>query len=778
MFPTLLKTKVYEFRVFAETETRLTMSSVKAANIEQILVEESNTELLVLQKSEHILLQLENISTKLEQKEKACMIKNIQKDLKSEISKVSALFQDKKSLTVEISEDYMDKLNESLSQMATNLKLETNKISSQLTKDALEILKVSEENTKKIITAVNDNTDSESSDDEDSDSNPSSTEETFAKNKEKHIQTRESIENQLSKHKDNVDKTTQDKFSDKQDYQPILNDKVSPFKQTDRNFDVDCWIIGTSVVKDLIARKIYRSKRVCITTLKEKTIRGAKAFIKTGKVSAANILLQVGSNDVDFDYDIENVAKEMRDLISFCKLSVPGSKILVGEALPRFYRNQVERCNYETKRSQFNTYLKEMEKELDIVIIEHKSGVPIYVRNIKEKLNTILGINYLHETQPRQHGQVQGNKYQNNGTKIIDIQKTRNFIYDPNRDNRRGYRENYKRYNQNVRHEDNEYNSRPRYDIENSPTYNKGGNHMNNRLPPFQENHFFQNPRQQPESYMYMQNRPQQNNDNKGNPLFERRDMNNNSESDTKSLIIQLLTNTISNDDFQNLENEIVKFSVKGEIALIGDFNARVSDHTDFINQESYDSPVLQDILPPNYDDDIFVERNSQYQTVNCHGKSLLNMCISSRLRILNGRFIGDSLEAKTTNPQEFWKLLKEANSYTHKNINTPSNDNFQPKNLMKHFQSQGDWVEPENKTHIEEIENFLSDLNNYKDNNITDKPITITEVKRVIKTLKVGKSCGPDLILNEIKTSCPVIVKSVAILFNLIFLSGFYPET
>ncbi|CAC5422085.1 unnamed protein product [Mytilus coruscus] len=132
-----------------------------------------------------------------------------------------------------------------------------------------------------------------------------------------------------------------------------------------------------------------------------------------------------------------------------------------------------------------------------------------------------------------------------------------------------------------------------------------------------------------------------------------------------------------------------------------------------------------------------------------------------------------------TINPQEFWKLLKEANSYTHTNINTSSNDNFQPKNFMKHFQYEGDWKEPENKTHIEEIENFLSDLNNYKDNDITDKPITITEVKRVIKSLKVGKSCGPDLILNEIiKTSCPVIGKSVTILFNLIFSSGFYPET
>lgn len=165
----------------------------------------------------------------------------------------------------------------------------------------------------------------------------------------------------------------------------------------------------------------------------------------------------------------------MRDLISFCKLSVPGSKILVGEALPCFYRNQVKRCNCETKRSQFNTYLKEMERELYIVIIEHsnltqvdfedgihlsrESGVPIYVRNIKEKLNTILGINYLHETQPIQHGQVQGNKYQRQWNQKHRHTEDQEF-YDSNRDNnRKGYRENYQRYNQNVRHEDNEYNS-------------------------------------------------------------------------------------------------------------------------------------------------------------------------------------------------------------------------------------------------------------------------------------------------------------------------------
>ncbi|CAC5380402.1 unnamed protein product [Mytilus coruscus] len=245
-------------------------------------------------------------------------------------------------------------------------------------------------------------------------------------------------------------------------------------------------------------------------------------------------------------------------------------------------------------------------------------------------------------------------------------------------------------------------------------------------------------------------------------------------------------------DDFQNLENEIVKFSVKGEIALIGDFNAReviniIVDYEqkDFEISESGRKSASENlrIIFDNISKDVCLRKSPIHykkkkkiikpwsdseirnlkSKINCLGKQLkskpfdktlrqnyfitakdLKKCAIRKKTQFRQNFIKKLLDAKTENPQEFSKLLKEANSYTHKNINTSSNDNLQPKNLMKHFQSQGDWVEPENKTHIEEIENFLSDLDNYKDNDITDKPITTTEVKRVIKSLKVGNDCQP----------------------------------
>lgn len=98
-----------------------------------------------------------------------------------------------------------------------------------------------------------------------------------------------------------------------------------------------------------------------------------------------------------------------------------------------------------------------------------------------------------------------------------------------------------------------------------------------------------------------------------------------------------------SNDDLLDLESEVTKFSVNGDIALIGDFNARTGSNTDYIVNDTDNINIFQDILPIDYDVDNCINRNSVDKIINKQGKELINLCVSSRLRILNGRYLGDS---------------------------------------------------------------------------------------------------------------------------------------
>lgn len=98
--------------------------------------------------------------------------------------------------------------------------------------------------------------------------------------------------------------------------------------------------------------------------------------------------------------------------------------------------------------------------------------------------------------------------------------------------------------------------------------------------------------------------------------------------------------------DFMSLGEEISSFSDKGKIILIGDMNARIGNKLDYIEN---DTPEINnfdgvDLLPPDYEIDIPLRRVSQDKVINNHGNNLLDVCLSSGLRILNGRFLGDSL--------------------------------------------------------------------------------------------------------------------------------------
>ena len=81
---------------------------------------------------------------------------------------------------------------------------------------------------------------------------------------------------------------------------------------------------------------------------------------------------------------------------------------------------------------------------------------------------------------------------------------------------------------------------------------------------------------------------------------------------------------------------EVIYFQNKGDVMIVGDFNAKTGS--------------LDDTIPPDKSDELFdlvldeppPKRNSQDDAVNPRGNDLLDMCRSLDLNIVNGRKTGD----------------------------------------------------------------------------------------------------------------------------------------
>ena len=99
-------------------------------------------------------------------------------------------------------------------------------------------------------------------------------------------------------------------------------------------------------------------------------------------------------------------------------------------------------------------------------------------------------------------------------------------------------------------------------------------------------------------------------------------------------------------DPLELMEEDIIQYSKLGNILLVGDFNARTSNSPDYIINDSDDNFI------PIYDDycldDLPKYRISQDSQLDTRGKHLLEICIESKLRILNGRCLGDTLGSFT----------------------------------------------------------------------------------------------------------------------------------
>ncbi|CAG2247486.1 unnamed protein product [Mytilus edulis] len=185
----------------------------------------------------------------------------------------------------------------------------------------------------------------------------------------------------------------------------------------ENNNEVKFWLVGSSIVKDMNAKKIFRYQSAKITTLRDKTIKGAIEFLETGKLKADNIAYQVGSNDLD-EKSAEEVVNDMKKLVLATQRLVPGSNIIINELLPRYYKNYKHTEDYEVKRLDCNALLEKLCSEFNLKFVHHRNltqinfsdgihldvyaGIGIYVRNLKSIVSPLLGVVNPQYTESRQ----------------------------------------------------------------------------------------------------------------------------------------------------------------------------------------------------------------------------------------------------------------------------------------------------------------------------------------------------------------------------------------
>ena len=94
-------------------------------------------------------------------------------------------------------------------------------------------------------------------------------------------------------------------------------------------------------------------------------------------------------------------------------------------------------------------------------------------------------------------------------------------------------------------------------------------------------------------------------------------------------------------DPLELLSTQIEEFSSQGNIIIMGDLNARTANKADYI---PYDENSFIMTQLPYEADEFDTNRQSQDTSTNDRGKQLLQLCIAAKLRIMNGRKIGDTL--------------------------------------------------------------------------------------------------------------------------------------
>ena len=103
-------------------------------------------------------------------------------------------------------------------------------------------------------------------------------------------------------------------------------------------------------------------------------------------------------------------------------------------------------------------------------------------------------------------------------------------------------------------------------------------------------------------------------------------------------------------DIFDILEDSIAKYTSLGRVVVMGDLNSRCGTVADFIEADEIDAAIQNHVLSVlSYIPDAEIpKRSSEDLSINFHGRALISLCKSARMRILNGRD-HDNITGKVT---------------------------------------------------------------------------------------------------------------------------------
>ncbi|CAC5376978.1 unnamed protein product [Mytilus coruscus] len=110
---------------------------------------------------------------------------------------------------------------------------------------------------------------------------------------------------------------------------------------------------------------------------------------------------------------------------------------------------------------------------------------------------------------------------------------------------------------------------------------------------------------------------------------------------------VTINTNYTSEEAFNDIELELQRFPEKSDyIILVGDFNSRTANLSDFYDEDDIDDFVIDNLTDQSDYTDLYMlddlnisrTRNNPDKVVNCYGRKFLEFCKNNEVFILNGR--------------------------------------------------------------------------------------------------------------------------------------------